>query len=277
MAPLSQQLDESTVAIRDVNSLQPRVGLILGSGLGSLATRIKEEDPQATTLPYDQIPHFPSSTVEGHAGELILGTLNGTPLALMAGRFHYYEGYPLERVVYPVRVLGRLGITQLIVTNAAGGITPEQSPGCLMLIRDHINMLGANPLRGNNPEDLGPRFPDMTEAYSGRLRTLAREVAAKQALSIGEGVYAASLGPSYETPAEIELLARSGANAVGMSTVPEVIAARHMEIEVLGISCISNHAAGISPHPLTHDEVMETGREAAPAFEKLILGVLAQL
>ncbi|MBN1835655.1 MAG: purine-nucleoside phosphorylase [Spirochaetales bacterium] len=246
---------------------RPQVGLILGSGLGEFVERVGGRD-----VPYGKIEGFPEPTVEGHAGTLRLGG----SLAVMAGRFHYYEGLPMDDVVLPVFLLHALGVRTLIVTNAAGGIRREYRPGQLVLIRDHINLLGANPLRGPNPGDLGPRFPDMSEAYSKRLRALVRERTAGGA-GLPEGVYAAFPGPTYETPAEVRMAEAMGADLVGMSTVPEVIAARYLGVEVLGLSMVTNMAAGIVDRPLSHAEVVETARRVIPALSELLAGVLEAL
>ncbi len=254
-------LDGGRLAAED----RPRVGVILGSGLGSVVERF-----EGKAVPYSDIPGFPLPTVAGHRGLLKLGRRT----AVCAGRFHYYEGRELEEVVIPVFLLHGLGARILIVTNAAGGINRRYRPGELVLIADHLNLLAASPLRGPLLPSTGTRFPDMSEAYSRRLRALARAVAGGR---MREGVYAALPGPSYETPAEIRMLRRMGADLVGMSTVPEVIAARALGMEVLGISCVTNMAAGILPRPLTHAEVIETGRRAEPALERLLLGVVERL
>lgn len=235
-------------------SEKPTIGLVLGSGLGVLADEI--ENP--VIIPYHEIPGFTVSTVVGHKGQLVIGKLQGKQVVAMQGRFHYYEGHGLDAVVFPIRVMKMLGVETIIVTNAAGGINENYQPGNLMLIADHINMTFRNPLIGPNDEQLGARFPDMSEAYSKALRGLAKEVAAEQGIELQEGVYVGLLGPSYETPAEIRMLRILGGDAVGMSTVPEVIVAKHMKMNVLGISCISNMAAGILEQPLSHEEVMET-------------------
>jgi purine-nucleoside phosphorylase len=247
------------------------IGLILGSGLGVLAEEI--ENP--IFISYDEIPHFPVSTVEGHKGRLVIGTLRGKQVIAMQGRFHFYEGHALDLVTYPVRVMKALGVSQIVVTNAAGGINPQFKAGDLMIIRDHINMTFHNPLIGPNENELGARFPDMSEAYSRRLAQLAKEAAEREGIEVVEGVYAGMLGPSYETPAEIKLLGLLGADAVGMSTVPEVIVARHAGIDVLGISCISNMAAGISQNPLTHEEVIETTEKIKLDFLRLVKEIIA--
>ncbi|WP_051236483.1 purine-nucleoside phosphorylase [Paenibacillus pinihumi] len=251
----------------------PSIGLVLGSGLGVLADQISNP----VIIPYHEIPHFPLSTVEGHAGQLVIGQLSGRTVAAMQGRFHYYEGHSLAAVTYPIRVMKAIGVQQIIVTNAAGGIDPAFHPGDLMLIQDHINMTGQNPLIGPHIETFGVRFPDMSEAYSKTLITLAKETAAKHQIHVVEGVYAGMPGPSYETPAEIRLLGQLGASAVGMSTVPEVITARHAGIEVLGISCISNLAAGISRFALTHEEVMETTEKSKGKFLRLVKEIVAAM
>lgn len=253
--------------------LRPEVGLILGSGLGGLADEMED----ATAIPYPSIPHFPASTVPGHKGRLVVGRLAGTPVYAMQGRFHFYEGYAMEQVVRPVRVMARLGVRILIVTNAAGGVNESFNPGDLMLIVDHINMFGTNPLIGPNEEEFGVRFPDMTEAYDKELRALAEEVARERGLTLRQGVYMGLSGPVFETPAEIRAWRTLGADAVGMSTVPEVIAARHMDVRVLGISCISNMAAGILPEPLTHEDVIKVTARAAGDFGGLVKGIVARL
>jgi purine-nucleoside phosphorylase len=240
----------------------PQLGLILGSGLGVLAAEI--ENP--VKIPYRDLPDFPISTVEGHAGQLVFGRLGGTEVVAMQGRFHYYEGYSFEKVTFPVRVMKGLGVETLIVTNAAGGINESFSPGDLMLISDHINNMGSNPLIGPNDGRFGARFPDMSEAYSKELREIAKQTAAKLNIKVKEGVYVAFTGPTYETPAEIRAFRILGADAVGMSTVPEVIVARHSGLKVLGISCITNMAAGILDQPLSHEEVIETTERVKANF-----------
>lgn len=248
--------------LKDKFSQQVQIGLILGSGLGILADEI--ENP--VKIPYSEIPDFPVSTVEGHAGQLVFGTLNGVVVAAMQGRFHFYEGYSMDKVTFPVRVMKELGIENLIVTNAAGGVNESFSPGDLMLISDHINNMGTNPLVGPNDAELGPRFPDLSEAYSKDLRKLARDTASRLEINVQEGVYVGNSGPVYETPAEVRMLRTLGGDAVGMSTVPEVIVARHSSMKVLGISCISNMAAGILDQPLSHDEVIETTEKVKATF-----------
>lgn len=251
----------------------PQVALILGSGLGDFADTLSG----AVAVPYGELPHWPASAVVGHAGRLVIGTVAGKRVAALAGRVHAYEGHPLSAVVFATRVMGRLGVTQLVVTNAAGGVNTGFSRGALMIIDDHINLLGANPLAGDNDDRFGPRFPDMTEVYSTRLRRIADEAAAARGLPVTHGVYAALLGPSYETPAEIRYLRAIGADAVGMSTVPEAIAARHMGLDVLGLSCITNMAAGVLPEPLNHDDVLETTQRVRGSFIALLEGIIERL
>jgi len=248
----------------------PRLGVVLGSGLGAFAREL--DDPLA--VPYADIPHWPRSGSVGHAGELVFGSVAGRAVAVMSGRVHLYEGYRPAQVVFGVRVLARLGMRILVLTSAAGGINLKFQRGSLVLISDHINLQGSNPLVGLNDEALGPRFPDMSEAYSARLRGVAREVAGELGVALEEGVYAALLGPSFETPAEIRYLRAIGADLVGMSTVPEAIAANHMGLEVLALACVTNMAAGILPQKLNHEEVLETGamvRETLVRFLKALL------
>ncbi|WP_182535293.1 MULTISPECIES: purine-nucleoside phosphorylase [Fontibacillus] len=266
-------IQEAADYIRSRGDVAPKVGLILGSGLGVLADYIEE----AIEIDYKDIPHFPTSTVEGHAGELLIGTVKGTPVVLMKGRFHMYEGYDPELTAFPVRVMKELGVTTLLVTNAAGGVNTSYNPGDLMLISDHINLTGRNPLIGHNDPELGPRFPDMSQPYSRSLRELAKEIGGKHNVPLQEGVYAGLLGPSYETPAEIRMLRTIGADAVGMSTVSEVIVARHAGLDVLGISCISNMASGILDQPLSHAEVMETTDRVREKFLNLVLAIIPEL
>ncbi|MCL6575745.1 purine-nucleoside phosphorylase [Kyrpidia sp.] len=252
---------------------KPRVAVILGSGLGGVADRLEAK----RVVPYEEIPEFPVSTVVGHAGRLVFGRLGGVPTAVMQGRFHLYEGYTPEQVAFPVRVLRTLGAEILIVTNASGGVNIGFRPGDLMLIRDHLNLTGKNPLVGPNDDELGPRFPDMSAAYDRELLGLARQVGREFNLPLQEGVYAGLLGPTFETPAEIRMLRVLGADAVGMSTVTEVIAARHVGMRVLGISCITNMAAGILDQPLSHEEVLETGRRIGAQFSGLITEIVSRL
>jgi purine-nucleoside phosphorylase len=271
--------DEFTLAesaaqlILNRTPLRPKIGLVLGSGLGAFADSLTD----ASRVPYADIPSFPQSTAIGHAGRLVIGHAGQVPVAAMQGRVHLYEGYSAQEVAFPIRVFGRMGIKAVILTNAAGGINLGYSQGALVLIRDHINLQGTNPLVGANDDRFGVRFPDMTQAYSRAYREIAREEASKQSLMLHEGVYAALLGPSYETPAEIEHLRRIGADLVGMSTVAEVIAARHMGLNVLAISCVTNMAAGILDQPLSHAEVMETGERVKSIFEALLRAVLPRI
>lgn len=252
------------------------VGVVLGSGLGRVADRLAEGEG-GKALDYAAIPHFPVSSVEGHKGRLVFGVHRGVPALLMQGRVHRYEGWSAFEVTFPVRVLLALGVKRLLLTNAAGGIAEGMQPGDLMLITDHLNLTGDNPLVGRNDDRLGPRFPDMSEAYSARLRQLARKIAERNGVRLVEGVYAGMLGPSYETPAEVRMLRGLGAHAVGMSTVYEAIAAVHGGAEVLGISCITNLAAGISEHKLSHEEVKETAARVEEVFSTLVLDLLPEL
>jgi len=256
--------------IQSKTKLRPKVGLVLGSGLGAFA----DELSSATRIPYDKIPGFPRSTVEGHAGRLVIGKLGDVPVAVMQGRVHLYEGYSAKDVVFPMRVLGRLGIRAAILTNAAGAINVEYSQGALVVIRDHINLQGTNPLIGPNDERFGARFPDMSQAYAKAYREIALRKAKRLEIAAHEGVYAALAGPSFETPAEIRYLKTIGADLVGMSTVPEVIVARQMGIRVLGISCVTNMAAGILDRELSHEEVMETGERVKGQFVALLRAVI---
>ena len=251
----------------------PDVAIVLGSGLGDFADTLANR----MVFSYGDIPNWPASAVVGHAGRLVAGTLAGRRVAALSGRVHYYEGHDLKTVTFAVRALGRLGVRTLILTNAAGGINFDFKPGTLMLMDDHINLMGGNPLVGSNDERFGPRFPDMTAVYSPRLRDLAGDAARHKGLALAHGVYAALQGPSYETPAEIRYLRTIGADVVGMSTVPEAIVARHMGLEVLGISCITNPAAGVLPHPLVHDEVMEVARRVRGEFAGLLEGIVERL
>lgn len=259
--------------IRAHTKLRPQIAVVLGSGLGAFG----DELGSATRIPYARIPHFPRATAIGHAGHLVIGKSSGVAVAVMQGRVHRYEGYSPDEVIFPMRVFSRLGIRAVILTNAAGGINLGFKPGALVILRDHINLLGSNPLIGLNDDRFGPRFPDMTEAYSKSFRAIALEEARRLSLDVHEGVYAAVLGPSYETPAEIRYLRTIGADLVGMSTVPGVIAARHMGIRVLGISCVTNMAAGILDHPLNHDEVLEVGKRVSAEFIALLRAILPRL
>lgn len=250
-----------------------QVAVVLGSGLGDFADHLGG----ATLIPYGDIPHWPASGVIGHAGTLVAGTVKGRKVLALSGRVHHYEGHDLQRVTFAMRAMGRLGVPHVILTNAAGGISPNCARGSLMVIDDHINLMGDNPLVGPNDERLGLRFPDMTNIYSPRLRKMAHETAAALGLTIQHGVYIAVLGPSYETPAEIRAFRTMGADAVGMSTAPEAIVARHMQMEVLGLSCITNAAAGVFPEPLHHSEVMETAQQVKGQFISLLEGIIGRL
>jgi purine-nucleoside phosphorylase len=267
---LFEQAAAAAAYIRARTLLAPTIGIVLGSGLGAFADKIGD----AVAIPFAEIPHFPKSTVPGHSGRLVIGALDGIPVAVMQGRVHAYEGYSPQEVTFPVRVLGLLGIKTLIVTNAAGGIRPGLKQGELVLLSDHINFTGGNPVAGANDERFGPRFFDVSEAYSKRLLRLAAATAERAGFPLAEGVYLGVLGPSFETPAEIRAFHALGADLVGMSTVQEVIVARHMGIEVLGISCVTNLAAGIQLEPLSHEEVMETGRRATARFTQLLTALL---
>jgi purine-nucleoside phosphorylase len=271
-----EQIDQAAEAIRKRTSHQPRVGLILGSGLNSLADSVQKAD----TIPYAELPNWPVSTVEGHVGQLVIGDLEGQPVFVMQGRIHFYEGYSMSQVTLPVRVMLRLGLEMMFVTNAAGGVNPNFVPGDVMLITDHLNLIGmtgANPLMGPNIEELGPRFPDMSQAYDHTLMETARRVAAQAKIPMREGVYCALSGPSFEGPADLRFLRIAGADAVGMSTVPEVIVARHGGIRVLGFSGISNKANLDGSTATTHEEVIAAGKVITPKIEKIIRGVLRAL
>jgi purine-nucleoside phosphorylase len=266
---VKQAADAVRSRVREV----PRIAVVLGSGLGDFANSLGD----AVTLPYTELPHWPASRVIGHDGKLVVGTSRGHTIAALSGRCHLYEGHDMRTVTFAVRALGLLGVKTLIVTNAAGGVNTSFSRGALMVIDDHINLMGDNPLAGPNDDRFGPRFPDMTEVYSSRLRTIADRTGKAMSLRLPHGIYIALLGPSYETPAEIRYLRTIGADAVGMSTVPEAIVARHMGLEVLGISCITNMAAGVLPAPLDHAEVMETARRVRGQFIALLEGIIEQL
>jgi len=251
-------------------SLRPKIGLVLGSGLGSFADDLSD----ATRIPFANIPFFPRSTAIGHAGQLVIGNVAGIPVAAMQGRVHRYEGYSAREVVFPMRVFDQMNIHAVILTNAAGGINLEYKQGALVVITDHINLQGDNPLVGPNDDRFGPRFPDMTQAYWKPYREITLQAAQKLGKTVYQGVYAALLGPNYETPAEIRYLRSIGADLVGMSTVPEVIAARHMGVKILAISCVTNMAAGILDQPINHEEVLETGERVKGDFVALLLAVL---
>jgi purine-nucleoside phosphorylase len=263
--PLPARLDEAAAAVRARTTLRPSIGLVLGSGLGAFADALEE----AVAVPYPEIPHFPAATVVGHAGALVVGRSRGVPVAVLKGRVHFYEGYRLDEVVFPVRVLARLGVRTLVVTNAAGAINRSFAPGDLMVIEDHIDLLG-NPLLGPNEDGLGPRFPDMTEVYDRDLRDAAEAACRAAGVPCRRGVYVALTGPSYETPAEIRMLRTLGADAVGMSTVPEVIAARHAGLRVVGLSCLTNPAAGVSDRRLDHRDVLATGARVRAALLEVL-------
>ena len=265
--------ESAAQSILQKTALRPKIGLVLGSGLGSFADSLTNP----TKIPFHEIPDFPRSTAIGHAGQLVIGHAADIPVAVMQGRVHLYEGYSPQQVAFPMRVFGRMGIRSVILTNAAGGINLTYKQGALVLISDHINLQGSNPLVGANDDRFGVRFPDMTHAYSKPYRDIAKEEARNLGMTLHEGVYAALLGPSYETPAEIRYLRTIGADLVGMSTVFEVIAARHMSINVLAISCVTNMAAGILDQPLSHQEVMETGERVRSSFEALLRAILPRI
>ncbi|MGH9900662.1 MAG: purine-nucleoside phosphorylase [Pyrinomonadaceae bacterium] len=252
---------------------EARVALVLGSGLGAFADDVEDQ----VSMPYAEIPGFARSTVEGHAGRLVLGRVGGVPAAVMQGRFHYYEGYSFEEVTFPVRVLHLLGVKTLVLTNAAGGLNNAYTQGALIVISDHLNLIGASPLRGANDERFGPRFPDMTAVYDHEYQETAIREAHAMGVELRRGVYAALAGPNYETPAEIRMLRLLGADAVGMSTVPEAIVARHMGMKVLGLSCITNLAAGVLDMPIDHAEVIETGERVRATFSELLRRVIPKL
>src|SRR5829696_1097507 len=268
-----ERAEHATRVIRARISIDPRIAIVLGSGLGGFADDF--EEPEA--IPYEEIPGFVRSTAEGHAGRLVVGRVDSVPVVAMQGRVHYYEGYSFEEVTFPIRTFKLLGIKTLILTNAAGGINVQLTQGALMVLSDHLNMMGDNPLRGRNDERFGPRFPDMTAVYSRDLQELVVEEANEIGVEVRRGIYGALSGPSYETPAEIHLLRNLGADAVGMSTVPEAIVARHMGLEVLGISCITNMAAGIGDEPINHEEVMATGDRVRDTFAQLLRRVVGAI
>jgi purine-nucleoside phosphorylase len=270
---LYERAEHANRIIRSRITVEPRIAVVLGSGLGGFA----DDFDEAVAIPYEDIPGFVRSTAQGHAGRLVIGKVESVPVLAMQGRVHYYEGYSLEEVTFPVRTFGLLGIKTLILTNAAGGINVQLTQGALMVITDHLNLMGVNPLRGPNDERFGPRFPDMSTVYSPELQELVVEEAKAINLEVRRGIYGALSGPSYETPAEIHLLRGLGADAVGMSTVPEAIVARHMGLEVLGISCITNMAAGISDEPINHEEVMATGDRVRATFTELLQRVIGAI
>lgn len=277
---------EAAEFIRSKYAEPIRTAVVLGSGLGAFADNLEN----AVKIPYEQIPHFARSTVEGHAGQLVLGSIGGVHIAVQQGRFHFYEGYDMQQVMFPVRTFGRMGVENVILTNAAGGLDAEYPPGTLMLISDHLNCMGVNPLRGKNDERFGVRFPDMTQVYDRELQKIANEEAdaisherfekgvdETKADFMNRGVYCALSGPTYETPSEVRMYRFLGANAVGMSTVPEAIAARHQGTKVLGISCITNFAAGMTGENINHEEVMETGAKVAEVFKELLRRIIARI
>jgi purine-nucleoside phosphorylase len=266
MNNLYEKIQESVKYVQSKINIKPQIGLILGSGLGVLGDEV--ENP--TIIKYNEIPNFPVSTVEGHAGQLVIGKLEKKDVVVMQGRFHFYEGYPMQDVTFPVRVMKALGVDTIIVTNAAGGSNESFTPGDLMIITDHINFGGNNPLIGPNDNRLGVRFPDMSKAYTPELIDIARNTANELGINVKEGVYMFLTGPTYETPAEIKMAQKLGADAVGMSTVPEVIVASHSQLKVLGISCITNMAAGILDQPLNHEEVIETTQKVQSEFLSLV-------
>ena len=270
---LRQDIEETVKWIRAKTALQPEIGMVLGSGLGALGDMLEEPH----VIPYEEIPHFAVSTAPGHRGRLILGRLSGKMLLCMQGRFHYYEGYSMRQVTYPVRVMRALGIDTLILTNSSGGLQPAWSPGDLMLITDHINFMGNNPLIGQNEDDFGPRFPDMSRPYSRELAENAVAAARDLALTLREGVYIGCTGPSFETPAEIRMFRSMGADAVGMSTVPEVIVANHCGMRVLALSCVTNLASGILDVPLSGEEVIEAANRAGRTFTSLLAEIVRRV
>jgi purine-nucleoside phosphorylase len=270
---LYERAEHATRIIRTRVSIEPRIAVVLGSGLGGFADDFEE----AVSIPYEEIPGFKQSTAQGHAGRLVVGKVDTVPLLAMQGRVHYYEGYTLEEVTFPIRTFKVLGIKTVILTNAAGGINVQLQQGALMVLSDHLNLMGTNPLRGPNDERFGLRFPDMSTVYSPELQELVVEEARAIGVEVRRGIYGALSGPSYETPAEILMLRNLGADAVGMSTVPEAIVARHMGLEVLGISCITNMAAGLSDEPIDHEEVMATGDRVRGTFTELLRRVVGAI
>ena len=267
------ETEQALIAIRRLSALEPRVAVVLGSGLGGFA----EEIDDAVEIPYGEIPGWPVSTAMGHAGTLVLGDVAGVPVAVMRGRAHLYEGHSAGRVAYGVRVLGRLGVRTLVLTNACGGVREDLAPGDLVLVSDHLNLQAASPLIGPNDDSLGPRFPDMTNAYDPELRAAAHAAAARLGQKLSEGVYAAWLGPAFETPAEIRMIRALGGDLVGMSTVPEVLAARHQGVRCLAISCVTNMAAGILPEPIDAAHVLEVGAAAQGRMTALLVEILPVL
>ncbi len=270
---VAARADEAAAVLRSVHPEPPAVAVVLGSGMGSLVDRFTNQ----TVIPYAKLPHFPTPTVEGHAGNVVFGSVEAARAILFQGRFHYYEGHDLETVTFPIRVLQSLGVRSLILTAATGGIRPDLRPGNIVSLSDHINLIGSNPLRGLNDPRLGERFPDMTEVYSKRLRTLARAEAKRLGLDLIAAVYACLPGPSYETPAEIKMLRALGADVVGMSTAPEAIVARHAGMEVLGLALVTNAAAGVKETPVRHEDVLEAGLRSTPIVGKLIRRMVLRL
>jgi purine-nucleoside phosphorylase len=268
-----QKIRDAVATIEARSSIKPEIGVILGSGLGSVIEQVTD----AVTISYTDIPHFHATAIEGHAGCMVIGKFQGVPAVLLSGRFHVYEGYPMEDVVFPTRTVCGLGIQTLILTNAAGGVNTRFRPGDLMIIEDHLNLMGDNPLKGPNLSQLGPRFPDLTEAYSKAYVEAFKESAKEIGIDIHSGVYAGLLGPTYETPAEIRMYRTLGADAVGMSTVPETIAANHLGVRVAGVSCITNLAAGLSPQKLSHQEVIENGKIGADKLKRLLAVAIPKL
>jgi purine-nucleoside phosphorylase len=268
-----QRAEAAAKFILSKTKLRPRIGLVLGSGLGAFANEI----PRAARIDYKKIPHFPQSTAIGHAGRMVIGKIADVPVAVMQGRVHYYEGYSQREVIFPIRVMARMGIGAVVLTNAAGGINTNYKQGCLVILRDHINLQGTNPLIGPNDENFGVRFPDMTQVYWKPYQAAALQEGKRMGIEVAEGVYGAMTGPSYETPAEIRFMRVIGADLAGMSTVPEVIAAAHMGIRVLGISCVTNMAAGILDQPITTEEVLETGERVKADFVALLRAVIPRM
>ncbi len=267
------KVDEALRYIEKRTSLRPQAAIVLGSGLGRVAEQLERPE----IIPYEEIPYWPRSTAPGHEGKLLLGYLRGVPVAVMQGRVHYYEGYTMAEVTFPVRVLGQLGVKALVATNASGAVNTDIAPGSIVAIEDHINFMGTNPLIGVNNDNWGTRFPDMTEAYDKEFLRVLERAAAKEGLALRRGVYIAFSGPSFETPAEVRMARALGADIVGMSTVPEVIAANHMGIRVLGLSCAANYGAGITAEKLTHQEVLETMSQAGESVARLIEAFIGEV
>jgi len=268
-----EMMNESISYIRKYTKLKPKLGLILGSGLGSLT----DEMTESIEIPFENIPHFAKPTVEGHHGKLVIGKLNGVEVAALSGRYHFYEGYPLSVVTYPVRILKLLGVDKLILTNACGAVNKEFKPGELMVISDHLNLTFYNPLIGKNIDEFGPRFPDASEIYTKEFREVAKQAGKELNIKLQEGVYAWWTGPSYETPAEIKMIRILGGDAIGMSTVPEALVASHMGMKVLGISCLTNMASGILPQKLSHQEVLDVAKEVRLSFQSLVKNIAEKI